>query len=149
MGQKTLRRKNDLIMKKGVMHCRSLLQDEGVTTIEAPELEPYDFSADIQTRQNINLILRFKLSHMRFRSSYVFRKGNGKRYEPGDFHISACDFSTRTGIFAAGIPDRARYKTHLFEDEKFASVMYNAVQTYLNSLTKQLGGNKELKYVRQ
>ena len=135
------------------MHCRSLLQDEGVTTIEAPELEPYDFSADIQTRQNINLILKVQVkSHEVPGSSYVFRKGNGKRYEPGDFHISACGLlSTRTGIFAAGIPDRAlRYKTHLFEDEKFCIASWdNAVQTYLNSLTKQLGGNKELKYVRQ
>ena len=150
--ENTAPKKRSLTGRKGVMQCRSLLQDMGVTTIEAPELEPYDFSADIETKQHINLILKVQVkAHEVPGSYYSFKKGNGRPYGPGDFHINACGLlSTRLCIFAPGIPTKAiRYKSQYFSNEEYCKSSWDAaVQIFLDNLTKQLGGDRELTYVR-
>ena len=150
--ENTAPNRRSLIGKKGVMQSRALLQDIGVTTIEAPELEPYDFSADIETKQNINFIIKVQVKAREIPGgSYSFKKGNGKPYSPGDFHINACGLlSTRLCIFAAGIPTKTiRYNPQYFLNEEYCKSSWDAaVQIYLDTLTKQLNSNKELTYVR-
>ena len=143
--------------KQGVANEIAFLMRNNVETIMAQEGAPYDYIAICEAEDAFKRKLKFLVtdqskSHEFADRPHCFRTTKGRLYKPHAFHIHSCSIlDSKTAIWGAGVPKKSiKHKSRLFYDPEYCiSTWDNAVQEYLNQLSKQFGGNRELKYVRQ